>query len=489
MSSSSPEAEPLLGRIEQDARSNATVEDIIDAKVDSDVGVRWGHEIRVLLTNSAQLSGAYLLQYFYNLVIILVVSRLGRDELAAVSVGITTMNITGFAIFEGLATSLDTLCSQAFGSGKLKHVGLHMQRMILLLLLVAVPVGAIWVCSPWILVRLIPQPQLAPLAGTFLRITLVGLPGYCIFEAGKRFVQAQGDFRAALIVLIICAPINVFLNWLFVFRLRWSVAGAALAAALTNNLRAVLLFLYVVFVTPAALQCWQPPTKAVFKNWKPMIWLSIPSALMTLTEWFPFEILTFSTAYLGTAQLAAQTLLATVCILVWHIPFSAGVVLSTRIGHLIGAGALHLARKLTILYGPLFLVLGLIEMAMLLALREPIAKIFTHDIEVRHFVRYILPLVAIFVIFDSTTCFCHGVLRGLGRQVYGGWVAFVVNFCYSIPVAIYLELGPPNLGLVGVWIATTTCLVIVTLMECIILRLMNWERCVDEAREREIDHD
>jgi multidrug resistance protein, MATE family len=489
MSLPDPESEPLLRQVDPDTTSAANVEDLIDAKTDPDVAVRWGHETRILVTNSAQLSGAYLLQYFYNLVIILVVSRLGRDELAAVSVGITTMNITGFAIFEGLATSLDTLCSQAFGSGKLKHVGLHMQRMILLLFLVATPVGAIWICSPWILVRLIPQPQLAPLAGRFLRVTLLGLPGYCVFEAGKRFVQAQGDFQAALIVLIICAPINVLLNWLFVFRLDWGVGGAALAAALTNDLRAVLLLLYVVFITPAALQCWQRPTKAVFKNWKPMIWLSIPSALMTLTEWFPFEILTFSTAYLGTAQLAAQTLLATISILVWHIPFSAGVVVSTRIGHLIGAGALNLAKKLTILYGPLFLVLGLIEMAALLLLRDPIATVFTHDPEVRNFVKETLPLVAIFVIFDATTCFCHGILRGLGRQVYGGWVAFVINFCYSIPVAIYLELGKPNMGLFGVWIATTTCLVIVTLTECIILRIMNWQRCVDEARERETDHD
>jgi multidrug resistance protein, MATE family len=143
MSLPDPESEPLLRQVDPDTTSAANVEDLIDAKTDPDVAVRWGHETRILVTNSAQLSGAYLLQYFYNLVIILVVSRLGRDELAAVSVGITTMNITGFAIFEGLATSLDTLCSQAFGSGKLKHVGLHMQRMILLLFLVATPVGAI----------------------------------------------------------------------------------------------------------------------------------------------------------------------------------------------------------------------------------------------------------------------------------------------------------------------------------------------------------
>jgi Na+-driven multidrug efflux pump len=30
-------------------------------------------------------------------------------------------------------------------------------------------------------------------------------------------VQAQGKFSATLIVLLVCAPLNVFLHWLFVW--------------------------------------------------------------------------------------------------------------------------------------------------------------------------------------------------------------------------------------------------------------------------------
>jgi hypothetical protein len=173
-------------------------------------------ESALIVKYSTPLIGTYLLQYSYNLITILVVSRLGTDELAAVSLGLTTMNIVGFAIFEGMATSLDTLCAQAYGSGNLKLVGLHTQRMILFLLLVATPIGALWICSPWILGEIVPQKELAVMAGSFLRISLIGVPGYAIFEAGKRFVQAQGNFTASLVVLMICAPVNLVLNWLFV---------------------------------------------------------------------------------------------------------------------------------------------------------------------------------------------------------------------------------------------------------------------------------
>ncbi len=155
---------------------------------------------------------------------------------------------------------------------------------------------------------------------------------------------------------------------------------------------------------------------------------------------------------------------------------------------MMGADAMAFARKLTKLYAPLFMFLGLLEMAILLLLRKASASIFTHDSEVRHLVEHTMIFLAVFVIFDATTCYCHGVLRGLGRQAYGGWVAFVVNFFYAVPLAIYLELSSPHLGLSGVWVATGSCLATVTTVEVVILTVMDWQKCVNEARDRETEY-
>ena len=128
-----------------------------------------------------------------------------------------TANITGYAIYQGLATSLDTLCAQAYGSGKKKLVGLQMQRMIYFLWLITIPIGILWLLADNILVAIVPETDVARLAGLYLRIVLPGAPGYACFEAGKRFMQAQGLFSAALYVLLFCAPLNAFLNWFFVW--------------------------------------------------------------------------------------------------------------------------------------------------------------------------------------------------------------------------------------------------------------------------------
>lgn len=128
-----------------------------------------------------------------------------------------TATITGYSVYQGLATSLDTLCAQAYGSGKKTLVGLQMQRMILFLLLCTVPIAIVWLSAGKILGAIVPEKETAALAGLYLKILLLGCPGCAIFESGKRFVQAQGMFEANLYVLLFCAPLNGLLNWLLVW--------------------------------------------------------------------------------------------------------------------------------------------------------------------------------------------------------------------------------------------------------------------------------
>ena len=142
-----------------------------------------GTEAKLLLKYSIPLMGTYLLQYSFSLTTIFVVGHIGTDELGAVSLATMTANITGLAIYEGLATSLDTLCAQAYGSGRKELVGLHLQRMVLFMLAATIPIGAVWLCSGWILAALVPEKELAHLAGWYLSLLLAGAPGYAIFEA------------------------------------------------------------------------------------------------------------------------------------------------------------------------------------------------------------------------------------------------------------------------------------------------------------------
>ena len=270
-------------------------------------GTTAGQEARLLFQYSVPLMGTYLLQYSFSLTTLFVVGHIGTQELGAVSLATMTANITGLAVYEGLATSLDTLCAQAYGSGRKELVGLYLQRMVLFMLAATVPIGAVWLCSGWILAALVPETELAHLAGRYLSLLLAGAPGYAIFEAvnaprtyrylatktdgnrqGKRFTQAQGLFNAALFVLLISTPINMLLHYAFVFVLQWGVTGAATATVIAHNLLPLLLCTYVCFVNPQSLQCWPGFSNAAFSNWGPMARLAVPGIVMVETEWLAF---------------------------------------------------------------------------------------------------------------------------------------------------------------------------------------------------------
>ncbi|GAW22491.1 hypothetical protein ANO14919_120280 [Xylariales sp. No.14919] len=469
------ESTPLLG----DSSSQALVSPTRDD---------WWSELWLLLRYSLPLIATYLLQYSWCVIVTFISGHLSADDLAAASVGMTTMNIVGFAAFEGMATALDTLCAQAYGSGSLTGVGLHVQRMLILMAFAAVPIGAIWAASPWILSVFVKQHHLAVMAGTFLRVSIIGMPGYASFEALKRFLQAQGDFKAAMCILIVCTPLNALLSWLFAFKLGWGLAGAALGTALTNNLRPTLLLLYIV--SPAGRwshQCWGGFSQAALSVSKmgPMIKLSIAGSAVNLAEWAAFEIVAFSTSYLSTKHLATQSVLTTISVVSWHIPFSVSVGISTRIGHLIGAGLVATARRAAVLYGCIFALIGCFDGLAIFSLRHYLPRFFSDDPAVCAMAAKTMLAVSVFQVIDAFICFTNGMLRGLGRQSVAAWVVIAVNYGAAVPLAIWLELGPSGLELNGVWIGIGSGMVIIAAVECCYMRILRWQDCVDYAKSRE----
>lgn len=101
-----------------------------EAVMRGEIETTWQRESKVLIRYSGPLVLTFLLQYSLTVASIFTVGHIGKIELGAVSLASMTANITGYAVYHGLATSLDTLCAQAYGSGRKTLVGLQTQRMV-----------------------------------------------------------------------------------------------------------------------------------------------------------------------------------------------------------------------------------------------------------------------------------------------------------------------------------------------------------------------
>ncbi|PNS18849.1 hypothetical protein CAC42_5388 [Sphaceloma murrayae] len=446
-----------------------------------EIHTTWQREAKVLGRYSRPLILTFVLQYSLTVVSIFTVGHIGKIELGAASLGGMSANITGFAIFIGLATSLDTLCPQAYGSGRKHLVGLQMQRMIYFLWCITIPIACIWAAAPQILTKVLSEKEVAVKAGQYLRVLIFGAPGYAAFESGKRYVQAQGLFHATLYVLMAAAPINVFLHWFFVWHLKWGFIGAPIAIAIVDNLLPLFLFLYVRFVD--GMECWPGFTRRAFKNWWPMIKLALPGLVMVLAEWLAFEILTLTSSYISSTHLATQSILSTVSAITFQVPFAISIASSTRIANLIGATLVEPAKLSAKVSFYVALGVGMTNMLLLIVLRKFLPWAFTSDPDVAELTMKVLPLNAAFQLFDSLAALANGVLRGLGRQEVGGYVNLICYYVIALPISFATAFGL-HWDLYGLWAGPAGALGLVAGIEGWFIYKMDWHKAVEAATAR-----
>lgn len=209
---------------------------------------------------------------------------------------------------------------------------------------------------------------------------------------------------------------------------------------------------------------------------------------MTVFEWFTFEIMTFSTSYLGTVPLAAQGILVSVTTVLWHIPFSASIAVSTRIGFFVGRNAILQAKKFTPLYSGFVLVIALFNCGIILIGRGMITRMLGTEEDVSIVVIAVFRFAAIYQVFASTSCLVVGIVRGLGKQSTGALLTLVINHAYTLPVSLFLELGLgkfPGFGLSGLWTGLASGQLVLTISLAIFLRLTHWQLAVEKLISRE----
>ncbi|PUU80183.1 mate-domain-containing protein [Tuber borchii] len=418
------------------------------------VHTSYTREAKTLVKYAAPLWFTFLLQYSLTFASLFSAGTLGKNELAAVTLASMTANITGYAVYQGLSTSLDTLCAQAYGSGNKTLVGLHLQRMIWFLGLVSVPIVTAWYFAEPILSVIIPEPELAILSGRYLRILTIGAPGFALFEAGKRFTQAQGKSTHH--------P-----------KIGFGFDGAPVAIVIVDWLMPTLLFCYVYFI--GGRECWGGFTKRGLQNWWPMIKLSIPGLVMIEAEYLAFELLTLMSARFGTSYVAAQSILSTGTTISYQLAFALSIASSTRVANFLGA-TMGDAAKISARTGFMAaIVVGIFNSCAMFSVRKRFARLYTADAEIISLVVHVMPLTAAFQLFDALACLGSGLLRGQGRQHIGSYINIVGYYGIAMPISMVCGF---TLGwrLMGLWCGVAVALAFVSILQSFIILRTNWDK-------------
>lgn len=446
-------------------------------------------ELKHLVSSSIPLIVTFLFENSMSVASVFSVGHLGAKELLAVSLGAMTANITLYSIIQGLATSLDTLCSQAYGAGNYKLVGLHFQKCTIVIFFVFLPIFIFyWTGGLWLLQKLIPEPESAKLLSHYLEVVSLGVPGYILFETGKRFLQSQGIFHASTYILCICAPLNGLMNYLFVWNKYIGIGylGAPIAVLINYWLMAMGLLVYTLYTSNPInpMKCWIPINwSKCFEGWGLLFKLALPGVIMIEAEFFAFELLTLLASYLGTESLALQSVVITVSALAYQVPFAISIASGTRVANLLGASLIPLLKthaKVTLLFS---ILVSLCNASLIFFGRDQLARFFTNDEPTIRTVAIVVPFLAIVQIFDSLNLVSAGILRGQGLQKIGGIVNLISYYVIGLPVSILLTFKF-DLGLKGLWMGAGLALFIIGVVQSYFALSADYEQLVKDLERR-----
>ncbi|KAH7658566.1 multidrug resistance protein MATE family protein [Dioscorea alata] len=457
-----------------------------EKKSDGD-GEDGGHvvgEVKKQLFLAGPLIASSLLQNILQVISTMFVGHLGQLPLSGASMAFSFAGVSAFGLLMGMGTALDTLCGQSYGAKQYHMLGVHMQRAMLVLTLVGIPLAVIWAYTGEILAALGQDPEISAQAGIYARWMIPVLFAYGLLQCLTRFLQTQNNVVPMMISSGITTLLHLLICWLLVFKSGLGHKGAALAMSISYWLNVILLALYVKF-SPACKKTWTGFSSEALRAIFNFIKLAIPSAVMVCLEFWSFEMLVLLSGLLPNPKLETSVLSISLntAAMVFMIPFGLSSAISTRVSNELGAGHPKAARLAIFVVVALAVTEGLIVGVTMTLARNLWGHAYSNEDEVVEYVAIMMPILAISNFVDGIQAVLAGTARGCGWQNIGALVNLGAYYIFGIPSAVLLAFVF-KIGGKGLWMGIISGLFVQLVSYSTITICTDWEKEAKKARER-----
>eukprot|EP01018_Ginkgo_biloba_P016082 Gb_37052 [translate_table: standard] len=424
-----------------------------------------------------------LLLYSRAMISMLFLGYLGELALAGGALSIGFANITGYSVISGLAVGMEPICGQAYGAKRWSLLGLTLQRTILVLLCVSVPIGFLWLNMERILLWCGQEESITSIAGTYIVFSLPDLVAQAFLHPLRIYMRTQNITTPLTYCAAIAVVFHIPINYLLVVVLNMKIEGVALAAVWTNFNLVSSLITYLYF-SGVCKKSWEGLTRECLRGWKSLLSLAIPSCVSVCLEWWWYEFMIILCGLLikPQASIASMGILIQTTALVYIFPSSLSQGVSTRVGHELGANRPAKARRAMIVALSCGTLLGFLAMIFTTTMRHRWATMFTQDPEILLITSLALPIVGLCELGNCPQTTGCGVLRGSARPTVGANINLGSFYFIGMPVAILMGFVL-NIGFVGLWFglvaaqASCVCLMLYMLIQT------DWDLQAERAKD------
>jgi putative MATE family efflux protein len=398
------------------------------------------HVTVMTLTASFGLMAIFLV----DLVDMIFISMLGRDELAAAVgyAGAILFFTTSFNI--GVAIAAGALVARALGAGdedEARHKATN-----------ALVAGGIFACLfaavVWFnldpLVRLVgASGNTADLAVSYLAIIVPTLPLLLIGMAGGAVLRAHGDARRAMNATLIGGLVNAVLDPILIFGLNLDLTGAALASAASRGAIAIVTLLPLIRVHAALAR---PRVTAFSADLPAVAALSFPAILTQLATPVGQGYVTRAMAEFGEDAVAGMAVVARLTPVAFGAIFALSGAVGPIIGQNYGAGRYDRVR-LTLRDSLIFIAIAVLVMtSVLFLLRHQIIALFEATGIAADLILLFCGPLALFFFFNGMLFVGNAGFNNLGKPFYSTWLNWGRHTLGTIP---FVMLGATLYGAPG----------------------------------------
>ncbi len=396
----------------------------------------------VVLTNLGMMS--------LGVVDTMMLGRVSEQALAAGALG-NSISMGLFMFPMGVLMALDALVSQAHGANDQARVARSCRQGLVLAVLLAIPLSVAMWSLEGVLLFLGQKPEIAAPAAVYLRALIPGAAAFLLFFALRQTLQAMSIVRPALLAMVAANLVNVVANYALVFgHFGFPALGVLGSAYATSLSRWVLLGGVVLAAWPVLRRSLLVRRLAVAPGLlMRMLALGVPIGVQLSLEIWLFVTVALFMGRFGASELAAHQVALNLAALSYMVPMGVGAAAATRVGNAIGRRSLAGARRsAAICIGLGAAVMSLPALAFWLV-PEFLSRLFTHAAAVIAVAVKLLPVAALFQVFDGLQVVAVGSLRGSADTRAPAVIALVSFWCLGLPagwlLAFRVGLGPPGL--------------------------------------------
>ena len=427
----------------------------------------WGEELAKVARLSVPMIVVQCALMLMRTVDQMMVGQISKEALGGVGLGNAfAFLLSSFAL--GILATFDAIVSQALGAGDERGVRLGLQRGLLIAAALSVPVATLWWFSAPLLRLCGQDEELIPLASDYMRaIVPSAFPSFAwsILRIGLQSMHRNVEI---IVVAVLANVANVILDFAWIhgewgFEAR-GVTGCGYATSACSWFMALsLLALGWKRFGHHLTGSWREAPQ-LLPLWR-VLKIGLPVGVQTSLEGAAFVIVTLFMGTIGKVEIAAHLIAIQLASFSFMMPLGVSMAAAVRVGWYVGSGDAVGARRAA--STSLLLGAGIMTIWALAFLVFPDALIGLFakedDLRVIQLAGTLMPLAALFQIFDGLQVVGGGILRGAGdtkvpMQVHlmGFWFAGIP---FGIALTFVFGVGPH-----GLWWGLVTGLILVALV-------------------------